>query len=170
TWSMFAPGPGAFSVGWFKGNPGHTAATVNGVNIEARGGRGVVMGSAARGARNSLFTNLAHVKGFARGGKATGGDLPFDLLNPHGQGYLGNNVLRQLGIKTFDGGGRWHTGTLGYNGSGQTETVRTPRQEAALHPTTIYATFVDANGIMVGTMRGVVAEEHSKAARDYGLN
>ena len=94
-WSMFASGPGAFEVGWFKGNPGHTAATVNGTNIESAGGAGVRMGKSARGARNPLFSNRAHVKGFAHGG--------------------------EVGI--YDRGGRWPSGTLGVNLSGKTETV-----------------------------------------------
>lgn len=87
-WSDMAPGNGRFMVGWFKGNPGHTAATINGVNFESRGGRGVVVGSAARGANNGLFTNRAKVRGFARGGKV--GDLPYDLLDPKGKDYQGS--------------------------------------------------------------------------------
>lgn len=84
-WSMFAPGAGPFMVGWFQGNPGHTAATINGVNIESRGGQGVVMGSSARGADDSLFTSRMHVDGFAKGGIV--GDPPFDLLDPRGKHF-----------------------------------------------------------------------------------
>jgi hypothetical protein len=122
-WSMFTSGPGAFEVGWFKGNPGHTAATVNGTNIESRGGRGVVMGSAARGARDRLFTSRAHVKGFANGGQV--GDLPFDLIDPRGKNFQGKRFLRALGIDNFDTGlgKRWESGTLGVNLSGKTERV-----------------------------------------------
>jgi acid phosphatase family membrane protein YuiD len=124
-WPMFASGPGAFEVGWFTGSPGHTAATVNGVNIESRGGRGVVMGAAARGARNALFTRHAHVKGFAGGGRVSGsgGDAAFDVLDPRGKAFAGREVLRALGIEDFDTGGRWRSGTLGVNLSGKTETV-----------------------------------------------
>jgi acid phosphatase family membrane protein YuiD len=119
-WSMFASGPGAFEVGWFKGNPGHTAATVNGTNIESAGGVGVRMGKNARGARSSLFTNRAHVKGFANGGRVT------------------RQMANDLGIDTFDTGGRWRSGTLAANTSGRTETVRTAEQEAGLRtPITI---------------------------------
>jgi TP901 family phage tail tape measure protein len=100
-WSMFAPGLGAFSVGWFKGNPGHTAATVNGINIESRGGRGVLMGPSARGATNPLFTNRAHVKGFAQGGLL--GDPPFDLLSKRGKAFKPEALL-------FDNGGVLPTG------------------------------------------------------------
>jgi hypothetical protein len=122
-WPGFASGPGAFEIGWFQGNPGHTAATVNRVNIESAGGVGVRMGPGARGARNSLFTNHAHVKGFARGGRANGGDLPFDLLDPRGKNFVGKGVLRQLGVDDFDRGGPWRSGTLGVNLSGRTEHV-----------------------------------------------
>jgi len=114
-WSSFASGPGAFEVGWFNGNPGHTAATVNGVNIESSGGRGVHMGPGARGARNSLFTNRAHVKGFAGGGPI--GDAPYDSLHNKKQ------LMKELGIDLFDNGGRWKSGTLAANMSGKTETV-----------------------------------------------
>ncbi|MGH8869002.1 MAG: hypothetical protein ACRDYU_13535, partial [Actinomycetes bacterium] len=73
-WPMMARGPGPFSIGWFTGSPGHTAATVNGVNMESRGGDGVVVGSAARGAGS--FPNVYHLKpGLIRGG--AGADAPF---------------------------------------------------------------------------------------------
>lgn len=118
-WGMMDPGPGAFSIGWFKGNPGHTAATVNGTNIESSGGRGVHMGPGARGAKDSLFTNIAHLKGFAHGGQF--GDAPFDLLDPRGNRYVGKNFAKQVGV--YDNGGKWPSGTLGVNTSGKTETV-----------------------------------------------
>ena len=114
-WSMFASGPGAFEVGWRKGNPGHTAATVNGIPIESAGGVGVRMGSGARGARNSLFTNRAHVKGFAGGGLV--GDAPYDSLHNKKQ------LMKELGIDLFDRGGQWKSGTIAANMSGHTETV-----------------------------------------------
>lgn len=118
-WGVMAPGAGAFSIGWFKGNPGHTAATVNGTNIESSGGRGVHMGPGARGATNGLFTNIAHLKGFAQGGRI--GDAPFDLLDPRGKKYVGKDLAQQVGV--YDRGGRWPSGTIGVNTSGKTETV-----------------------------------------------
>jgi phage-related protein len=128
-WSMFEPGPGAFMVGWFQGNPGHTAATVNGTNIESRGGRGVLMGPAARGASDPLFTNRMRVRGFAGGGLV--GDGPFDELDPRGKAYKAKAVVPRAAL-VFDSGGQWPSGTLGLNLSGKTETVRTAEQEAAL--------------------------------------
>jgi len=134
-WGEFQSGTGPFQVGWFKGNPGHTAATINGVNFESRGGRGVVVGPAARGAYDGLFTNRAKVKGFASGGQV--GDAPFDLLNPRGNSYLGNDVLKQIGV--YDRGGRWPSGTLGINTSGKTETVVPGDGTVRLHPADIKA-------------------------------
>jgi len=120
-WSMFAPGPGAFSVGWFKGNPGHTAATVNGVNIESRGGRGVVMGANARGASNGLFTNRMHVKGFASGGLV--GDGPYDELDPRGKAYKASAIIPRAAL-SFDDGGLLPTGySVVHNGTGSPEPV-----------------------------------------------
>jgi hypothetical protein len=95
-WPMFARGPGAYSIGWFRGNPGHMAGTINGVNVESRGGDGVVVGPRARGARDPLFGgNIAHLKGFAAGGRvgeptpfgpsSRRGDPAFDLISPRGR-------------------------------------------------------------------------------------
>jgi predicted nucleic acid-binding Zn-ribbon protein len=83
-WSGFERGAGAFMIGSRKGNPGHMAGTLLGQNVESRGGDGVVVGSGARGATNSLFGgNVWHLARLARGGRA--GDGPFDLLDPRGR-------------------------------------------------------------------------------------
>src|SRR5690606_19763984 len=91
-WSMFAPGRGAFMVGWFKGSPGHTAGTINGVNIESRGGQGVVVGASARGADDPMFTSRAHVKGFADGGI----EGPFNRGFRYGTDYVPWDGLYKL--------------------------------------------------------------------------
>jgi hypothetical protein len=75
--------PGGFSIGVMQGNPGHTAGTLAGVNVESRGGQGVVVGPSARGASNSLFSQHFHLKGYARGGMV--GDPAFDFLDPRGK-------------------------------------------------------------------------------------
>jgi hypothetical protein len=96
---VFQPGPGAFSVAWFRGNPGHTAGTLNGMNVESRGGKGVVVGSAARGATDSLFNSgVWHLPGYAQGGKI--GDPPFDLISKKGKAF--NPALSPL---IYDSGG-----------------------------------------------------------------
>lgn len=83
-WSGFERGAGLFSIGSRKGNPGHMAGTLMGVNVESRGGDGVVIGSGARGATNSLFGgNVWHLARLALGGRP--GDAPFDLYSPRGR-------------------------------------------------------------------------------------
>jgi hypothetical protein len=52
---------------------------------------------------------------FRRGGDGLGGGMAAG-------GKVGR-VLAAMGVKSYDGGGPWPTGTLGYNGSGKTETV-----------------------------------------------
>ncbi|AUG87279.1 endolysin [Streptomyces phage Rowa] len=46
-----------FMVGITNAGVGHTAGTLNGVNVESRGGDGVVVGSRARSYRDALFTD-----------------------------------------------------------------------------------------------------------------
>lgn len=59
-----------FQIGITNAGVGHTAGTINGVNVESRGGDGVIVGSRARSYRDSLFT---HHYGFAAKGYADGG-------------------------------------------------------------------------------------------------
>lgn len=73
----------AFRIGIVRGNPGHTAGTINGVNVESSGGVGVRVGGGARGANSGMFTMRY---GLARGG--TVGDRPYDLLDPRGERYM----------------------------------------------------------------------------------
>lgn len=145
-WSMFESGPGAFEVGWFQGNPGHTAATVNGTNIESSGGRGVHMGPGARGAHDALFTNRAHVKGFANGGLL--GDPPFDLLSPRGKAYVGKNVMPNIPV--FDAGGTIAPGiNVIDNQTGRAEALRPVDQELDLSEKTIAAFAAALDGMRV---------------------
>ncbi len=85
--SDFAPGPGNFMIGSFRGNPGHMAGTLKGVNVESRGAEGVVVGKRARGAMDGLFGgNVWHLKGYKDGGMVSG-DPPFDLISPLGMHF-----------------------------------------------------------------------------------
>lgn len=59
-WGGFKPGWGEWTVGAFTGSPGHVAGTLTGTNIESTNGS-VRMGSAARGAGDSMFTRRAHL-------------------------------------------------------------------------------------------------------------
>lgn len=99
-----------FRIGVVHGNPGHTAGTLNGVNVESRGGEGVVIGPRARGANNPLFTMHYGLKGFAKGGAVLPGDPPFDLINPYGKKYkrgLREELVQQIkdGVRFFARGG-----------------------------------------------------------------
>jgi phage-related protein len=118
---MFAPGPGAFELGWFTGNPGHVAGTLNGVDVESRGGAGVKVGPGARGAHDSLFNRHGHLVGYANGGII--GDPPFDLLDPRGKAYTGKAVMPRSAL-SFDSGGMLPTGySMVHNGTGKPEPV-----------------------------------------------
>jgi hypothetical protein len=46
-----------FMIGVTNAGVGHTAGTLNGVNVESRGGGGVIVGSRARSYMDPLFTN-----------------------------------------------------------------------------------------------------------------
>lgn len=68
-WSTFAFNGSQAPAGWVRGmkapfmvgitnqGVGHTAGTLSNVNVESRGGAGVVVGNSARGYRDSLFTD-----------------------------------------------------------------------------------------------------------------
>jgi phage-related protein len=61
-----------FMVGITNAGVGHTAGTLAGMNVESSGGRGVHMGSSARGYKDSLFTSRW---GFAPAAKYDSGGL-----------------------------------------------------------------------------------------------
>ncbi len=87
------PGTGQVSVGAFKGNPGHMAGTIAGLNAESRGSAGVVVGPSARGATDRLFTNQYHLgNGLYLGG--TGSLYP--IPEPY---KLGNGFINHTGEK-----------------------------------------------------------------------
>jgi phage-related minor tail protein len=66
-----------YMIGITNAGVGHTAGTINGVNVESRGGDGVVVGSRARSYRDSLFTHRYgfSAKGYADGGKPRSGEV-----------------------------------------------------------------------------------------------
>ncbi|MFC8873236.1 phage tail tape measure protein [Streptomyces ardesiacus] len=74
-WQLNARSP--YMIGITNSGVGHTAGTINGVNVESRGGDGVVIGSRARSYRDSLFTHHYGFtgKGYADGGKPRPGEL-----------------------------------------------------------------------------------------------
>lgn len=64
-WKLDAKSP--FMIGITNAGVGHTAGTLNGVNVESRGGDGVVVGSRARSYHDPLFTDVYGFKGYAKG-------------------------------------------------------------------------------------------------------
>lgn len=97
-------GRGALMAGWShpgqspaSSSTGHMAGQIGALPFESRGSRGVIVGPAAR-----RITEFAHT-GVAR---ANGGLIP------------------GKGIRLFDSGGFWPSGTLGANMSGRTEYVK----------------------------------------------
>ncbi|WP_326768870.1 hypothetical protein OG978_33880 [Streptomyces sp. NBC_01591] len=56
-------GSSPYRIGITNAGVGHTAGTLNGVNVESRGGDGVVIGSRARAWNDSLFTHHYAYKG-----------------------------------------------------------------------------------------------------------
>lgn len=98
-WSGFTSGTGPFTIGSVAnaGNGiGHMAGTLNNVNVESRGGQGVVVGPSARGASNGLFAIRAALRGFATGGPVDKirGDPPYDLARTG----AGKAVMKTLGV------------------------------------------------------------------------
>ncbi|MFE9937395.1 phage tail tape measure protein [Streptomyces hirsutus] len=66
-----------YQIGITNAGVGHTAGTINGVNVESRGGDGVVVGARARSYRDSMFTHRYGfaAKGYADGGKPRPGEV-----------------------------------------------------------------------------------------------
>jgi hypothetical protein len=60
-----------FKVGITNAGVGHTAGTLAGVNVESRGGEGVVIGKRARGAKDGMFSSQwGYVPSMSAGGSA----------------------------------------------------------------------------------------------------
>ncbi|MFH9215479.1 phage tail tape measure protein [Streptomyces globisporus] len=72
-WVLGAKSP--FMIGITNSGVGHTAGTLNGVNVESRGGDGVLVGSRARSYRDSMFTHTYGLRGFADGGSPRPGEI-----------------------------------------------------------------------------------------------
>lgn len=66
-----------FRIGITNSGVGHTAGTINGVNVESRGGDGVIVGPRARSYKDALFTDWYGftAKGYADGGKPRPGEV-----------------------------------------------------------------------------------------------
>ncbi|MGW7197552.1 phage tail tape measure protein [Streptomyces chryseus] len=64
-----------YMIGITNKGVGHTAGTINGVNVESRGGDGVVVGSRARSYKSGLFTHRYGFTGYADGGRPRAGEV-----------------------------------------------------------------------------------------------
>ncbi|WP_256960126.1 phage tail tape measure protein [Streptomyces scabiei] len=66
-----------FMIGITNSGVGHTAGTLNGVDVESRGGDGVIVGPRARSYKDSLFSDWYGfaAKGYADGGKPAPGEV-----------------------------------------------------------------------------------------------
>jgi hypothetical protein len=71
----------AFQIGVTNAGVGHTAGTLSGVNVESRGGKGVIVGSGARGWNNGLFKWHYGFKPLAL---ANGGMIPYQRMDSGG--------------------------------------------------------------------------------------
>ncbi|MEV5851400.1 phage tail tape measure protein [Streptomyces anulatus] len=72
-WVLGAKSP--YMIGITNAGVGHTAGTLNGVNVESRGGDGVVVGSRARSYMDPMFTHTYGLRGFADGGSPRPGEV-----------------------------------------------------------------------------------------------
>uniref|UniRef100_UPI002F917304 phage tail tape measure protein n=1 Tax=Streptomyces sp. NBC_01177 TaxID=2903761 RepID=UPI002F917304 len=72
-WVLGAKSP--FMIGITNAGVGHTAGTLQGVNVESRGGDGVIAGSRARSYMDPLFTHRYGLRGFAGGGSPRPGEI-----------------------------------------------------------------------------------------------
>ncbi|MEU7327235.1 phage tail tape measure protein [Streptomyces parvus] len=92
-WVLGARSP--FQIGITNSGVGHTAGTIHGVNVESRGGDGVIVGGSARSYKSSLFTHRYGLKigGYADGGRPRRGEI----------GWVGE---RGPELRVFDGNSR----------------------------------------------------------------
>lgn len=120
--------------------PGHTAANVGGLHVEAYGGNGTPLAIGRIGTRLSYYTQKLHLPGFAQGGMVGAGQLqsPTDRMvsflrygwpePPRGSQYA-NLLKSRLVGGVYDAGGMLPPGlSTIYNGTGRPEPVLTGQQ------------------------------------------
>ncbi|MFB7007896.1 MULTISPECIES: phage tail tape measure protein [unclassified Streptomyces] len=83
-----------FMIGITNAGVGHTAGTINGTNVESRGGDGVVVGPRARSYHDPLFTDVYGLRGFAGGGSPRPGEIAWVGENgPELMEFRGGEVI-----------------------------------------------------------------------------
>jgi hypothetical protein len=161
-WKGFDKGPGQFTIGSTKNyggsGVGHMAGTLDGMNVESRGGRGVVTGSAARGYNDSGFNQVYHLGaagadgGFLASIKTVLKNLKgwvSELASMGGFGGLIQQMVKGVGGQftsfingkvpgpgplsggIFDNGGILEPGQFAFNASKKPEAVFNNKQFAA---------------------------------------
>ncbi|BDM70607.1 hypothetical protein HEK616_40940 [Streptomyces nigrescens] len=113
-WKKDVPAP--FMIGVTNKGKGHTAGTLAGVNVESRGGDGVVVGNRARGARNSFFDAVyGFLPSIAHGGAladvATAQQTARQMLGEFGWGDSQWDSLKALW--QHESGWRWNAKNAG---------------------------------------------------------
>jgi cell wall-associated NlpC family hydrolase len=120
--------------------PGHTAANVGGLHVEAHGGNGTPLAIGKVGTRLSYYNRKLHLPGFAEGGMVdpsrlqTKQDRMISFLRygwpePPPGGEFGALLSSPLVTNQFDEGGMIPPGySTVYNGTGQPEAVLTNQQ------------------------------------------
>lgn len=119
--------------------PGHTAANVGGLHVEAYGGNGTPLAIGRIGTRLSYYNQKLHLPGFAQGGMVD----TADLSTKHGRlmsflrtgwpepprGADLSDLLKSSLSGTFDAGGVLPPGvSTVFNGTGRPEAVLTAQQ------------------------------------------
>jgi hypothetical protein len=97
-----------FMIGITNAGVGHTAGTLGGVNVESRGGAGVIVGPAARGWRDSLFTSRWGLDKAVGGGQVRGSaqSIAQSMLGDYGWGQGQFSPLQSLWDR--ESGWRWN--------------------------------------------------------------
>jgi hypothetical protein len=156
----------AIRVGVMQGSPGHMAGTIGRVNVESRGGDGVVMGPRARGAGSPLFSSRFGLQ-LASGGLV--GDPPFDVLSHRGKAFrpgllewlLGDPFVADRGVRLPPGP------SIVDNRTGRPEALVPAGEATRLHPKDIRA-LVEGIGGVVARSVGAANWSIGRTADLYG--
>jgi hypothetical protein len=92
-WPGSRPGVGRYTIGWFKGSPGHTSGNIGGLGVESTGNH-VRIGRAARSPMNGMFSGHMH---YARGGAV---EVP--LIGKSDEYMMSGDAVRRHGVELFD--------------------------------------------------------------------
>lgn len=134
-WTLNAKSP--YRIGITNSGVGHTAGTINGVNVESRGGAGVLVGPKARGWNDSLFNSHYGFTGkYDQGG----------YLQP-GMNLAYNGTGRPEPVFTTQQANALTSAAAGGGTSG---------------PAEMTGTLTLDSGELMGTFRGVVRQENAQ--------